>query len=94
MSAPSLVDFFSGAVTFGYIVASFFFVTFWQRTHDRLFINFAVAFALLAVNQVFVFALGYADDRGGYAYVLRVLAFMLILLAIADKNASRRRGPK
>jgi hypothetical protein len=88
-----VIDFLTGAVTLAYIVASMYFVHFWRRTADRLFLAFAVAFALLALNQLAVFALGVDDERYNYAYILRVLGFVLILLAIVDKNvASRRRN--
>ena len=62
-----------------------------RRTSDRLFLNFALAFALLAVNQLLVFALGVGDERGNYAYILRVLGFVLILIAIVDKNIFSRK---
>jgi len=81
-----MIEFLAGALTLAYVVASVYFVHFWQRTKDRLFLAFAAAFALLALNQVAVFALGVGDERYNYAYVLRVLGFILILLAIVDKN--------
>lgn len=88
-----MIDFLSGAVTLAYVVASFYFVQFWRRTADRLFLAFALAFALLALNQVAVFWMGVEDERYNYAYILRVLGFVLILLAIVDKNVfARRRG--
>jgi hypothetical protein len=86
-----VIDFLSGAVTLAYIVASTYFVQFWRRTADRLFLAFALAFALLALNQVAVFVMGVDDERYNYAYVLRVLGFVLILLAIVDKNVFARR---
>ena len=86
-----MIDFLSGAVTLAYILASTYFVHFWRRTADRLFLAFALAFALLALNQLAVFVMGVDDERYNYAYVLRVLGFVLILLAIVDKNWSARR---
>lgn len=88
-----MIDFLSGAVTLAYVVATLYFVHFWRRTSDRLFLAFALAFALLALNQVTVFTLGVDDERYNYAYILRVLGFILILVAIIDKNvfAIRRR---
>ena len=86
-----MIDFLSGAVTLAYVIAAFYFFSFWQRTHDRLFVSFALAFALLALNQLAVFVIGAADERGNYAYVLRVLGFGLILAAIVDKNFGRRK---
>lgn len=88
-----MIEFLSGAVTFGYLVAALFFARFWKKTGDRLFIAFAVAFVLLALNQALAQWLGAADERVGYTYLLRVLGFALILAAIVDKNlsGSRRR---
>lgn len=81
-----MIEFLAGALTLAYVIASIYFVHFWRRTADRLFLAFALAFALLAMNQVTVFALGVADERHNYAYILRVLGFVLILAAIVDKN--------
>jgi hypothetical protein len=86
-----MIDFMSGAVTLAYVVASTYFVQFWKRTADRLFLAFALAFALLALNQLAVFVMGVDDERYNYAYILRVLGFVLILFAIVDKNIARRR---
>ena len=86
-----MIDFLAGALTLAYIIAAVYFVHFWHRTTDRLFLAFAAAFALLALNQLTVFALGVNDERHNYAYVLRVLGFVLILAAIIDKNLHRSR---
>ena len=86
-----MIDFLSGAVTLAYVVGSMYFVHFWKRTSDRLFLAFALAFALLALNQAGVFVMGTEDERYNYVYILRVLGFVLILLAIVDKNIARRR---
>ena len=89
-----MIDFLAGALTLAYVIAAVYFVHFWQRTSDRLFLAFAAAFALLAVNQLAVFVLGIDDERYNYAYVLRVCGFILILLAILDKNLyGRKRRP-
>jgi hypothetical protein len=85
-----LVDFLSGAVTFGMMIAALFFVRFWRRSGDELFLHFALAFALLGVAQaVITLSDAYLEDRG-WAYVIRLCAFLLILFAIARKNRQRR----
>ena len=86
-----MMEYVSGAVTLGYLVAALFFARFWKRTRDRLFVAFAVAFVLLAINQALAQWLGAADERVGYTYLLRVLGFVLILAAIVDKNVSDRK---
>jgi peptidoglycan/LPS O-acetylase OafA/YrhL len=86
-----MIEYVSGAITLGYLVAGAFFARFWRRTHDRLFLAFGVAFVLLALNQALAWWLGDADERVGYTYLLRILGFILILVAIIDKNVPRRR---
>ena len=84
-----MIEFMSGAATMGFLVAAIFFLRFWKRTADRLFLSFALAFTLLALNQALAQWFGAADERVSYTYMLRVLGFVLILFAIVDKNISR-----
>ncbi|HYX65404.1 MAG TPA: DUF5985 family protein [Burkholderiales bacterium] len=81
-----MIEFLSGAVTMGFVVAAVFFLRFWRRTRDRFFFAFAIAFLLLALNQALAQWLGAADERVMYTYLLRVLGFVIILAAIIDKN--------
>ena len=69
----------------GFLVASGFFLRFWQESRDRLFALFAGAFLLLAVNRVLL-VMFQAQESNLAPYVLRLLAFLLILTAIVDKN--------
>jgi hypothetical protein len=92
-----MIEFLAGAVTLGFVVASGFFMRFWRKTADRLFLAFGLAFLLLALNQGLAQWLGAADERVGYTYLLRVLGFILILGAIIDKNlaqSGKKRGSK
>jgi L-asparagine transporter-like permease len=86
-----MIEFMSGAITMGCLVAAGFFMRFWRQTADRLFLAFAVAFVLLALNQALAQWFGAANERIAYTYLLRVLGFVLILVAIVDKNVARRR---
>lgn len=81
-----MIEFLAGAVTLAHIISVVFFLRFWRKTADRLFLSFAIAFSLLALNQIAVSVLGAADERTNYAYILRVLGYVIILLAIVDKN--------
>ena len=85
-----MVDFLSGAITLAYLVGAGFFMRFWRRTADRLFLWFALAFVLLAVHQWVSFAYSVISEANG-VYALRVLAYAIILYAIIDKNLSSRR---
>jgi hypothetical protein len=88
--SATVINFLAGAVTLGFFVAAAFFLRFWRRTRDRLFLAFAAAFTLLALNQLLAAFLGASDELTPYTYVLRVLGFVLILFAIIDKNVSNR----
>jgi hypothetical protein len=81
-----MIEFLAGAVTVGYLVAAGFFARYWRKTEERLFLIFAIAFALLALNQALAHALLVVSEPSSFVYGLRVLAFLLILIAIVDKN--------
>lgn len=86
-----LNQFVSGAITMGYLVAGLFFLKFWKQSRDRLFSWFALAFFILA-GQRLALALTTQNSEGTvFLYVVRLLAFLLILAAIVDKNRSSGR---
>lgn len=82
----TLFDFLSGAVTFGFLLAALFFLRFWKRTRDGLFLAFSVAFLLLGLVQA-ILALGNIPiEERSWVYTIRLAAFLLILFAIGRKN--------
>ncbi|TMJ16751.1 MAG: hypothetical protein E6G94_03365 [Alphaproteobacteria bacterium] len=84
-----LYDFLSGAVTFGYFLAGLFFLRFWRRTGDALFLSFALAFALLGAGQALLTLAEMPVEERSWIYLFRLAAFLLIIVAILRKN---RRG--
>lgn len=83
-------NFVAGVLTTGYFIAGLFFLKFWRRTRDSLFLTFACAFALMAVNQAVPALFGIPDEALGGVYLLRLAAFLLIIWAILRKNLARR----
>lgn len=65
------------------------FVRFWRQTSDRLFAFFAAAFALLGMNLVLLAAINPAHESRHLIYLLRLAAFLLIIVGIVDKNRAR-----
>ncbi len=64
------------------------------RLSAAAFAGLAAAFALLADYQTLATFLSAGHELIPYAYMLRVLGFILILWAIVDKNLSARgNGP-
>jgi len=86
----NLIDYLAGAVALAYFLAGVHFLRFWKRTRDRLFLHFAFAFWLFMLNQILSSLLGADGELTGYAYILRVLGFGLIIVAIVDKNTARK----
>ena len=83
--------FISGVLAAGYAVAVLFFLKFWRETGDRLFAWFAAAFALLLVQRVaLAVVVGWNGETWWY-YLIRLLAFLLIIVAILDKNRAAGR---
>jgi hypothetical protein len=82
----TLHDFMSGAVALGFGVCALFFLRYWRRTREELLLAFSVAFLLLGIAQT-VLALGnIPTEERGSLYLLRLAAFLLILVAIWRKN--------
>jgi hypothetical protein len=78
--------FVSGLITMGYLISGLFFIRFWARTRDPLFAAFAAAFWLLAVNQALLALSNLPVEERSWMYLLRLCAFVIIILGIAMKN--------
>jgi len=88
----SALLFANGVLTAGFLALALFFLKFWRRTRDGFFALFAAAFALLAANA-FASALSgaHSENTNPSIYLLRLCAFVLIIVAIARKNVASRR---
>lgn len=82
-------QYISGALTMGYLAAGLFFLRFWKKTRDRLFAFFALAFWLLAGQRLALAVTTQTSEGNLFLYGVRLLAFVLILVAIIDKNRQR-----
>lgn len=81
--------FISGAIAMGFVVCTVFFLRFFRRTRDSLFLVFAIAFFLLALNQALTTLLGLPLEERSWLYLLRLAAFLIIIAAIVRKNMRR-----
>jgi uncharacterized membrane protein len=86
MNTPAFHAFMSGAIALGFLAIGLFFLSFWRRTRDRLFALFATAFFLLAVERVILVLVSPEYEFRPYIYVVRLLAFLVIIAAIVDRN--------
>lgn len=76
----------SGAIAMACLTIAFFFVHFWQRTRDRLFLAFAAAFLMLMLERLILLTLGPTHEFTPFVYLVRFSAFVLIIAAVIDKN--------
>lgn len=85
-----LAAFLAGAATMGLLVSALFFLRFWRDTQDGLFLGFAVAFLLLGAGQTILALADTPAEERAPIYVIRLVAFLLILYVIARKNLRSR----
>jgi len=83
--------FFLGVIFTASITASLFFLKFWRMTRDSLFLAFAAAFAIEGLNRLTFLFVEHPNEGTPAIYVIRLLAFLLILAAIFRKNRRRQR---
>jgi hypothetical protein len=75
-----------GAIAMACFTISLFFVRFWLTTRDRFFLYFSVSFAIEGCIRVMLVLLELPTEKEPLIYLMRLLAFILILYAIIDKN--------
>jgi hypothetical protein len=83
-------EFLWGMLTMASIVAGLFFLRYWRASRDRLFAFFASAFAVMSISWAGLAATSPSFEARHYVYLIRLLAFAIIIFGILDKN--RRAG--
>lgn len=75
-----------GAIGTGSWIVGTFFARYWRRTHDRLYLFFAASFLIQAIDRLLLGLYGGASEDDAFFYVIRLAAYLLIVVAIIDKN--------
>jgi hypothetical protein len=83
-------SFFWGANATAAFIVGLFFLRFWREVRDPLFLLFASAFWLLCLNWTILQVVQPSAETTHYVYLLRLAAYLLIIVAILDKNRPRR----
>jgi hypothetical protein len=90
-------SFIDGAILMEFLVAALFFLRFWKRSGDRFFLLFAIAFMIMAINRGALTWLTPGQQVPSEAHVtlysVRLLAFLVLLIAIIDKNRTGAKRP-
>ena len=78
--------FLVGVIATASVTAGVFFLKFWRDTRDSLFLAFAVSFIIEGLNRVTTLFLSRPNEGSPGIYLVRLLAYLLILAAIVRKN--------
>ncbi len=84
-------DVLTGAIAMGSIIIALFFLRFWRDSGDRFFLYFALSFFIEGLHRVYSTLHDHGGEDSPAHYVIRVLAYGLILWAILEKNLPREK---
>jgi hypothetical protein len=71
------------------ITVGVYFLKFWHRTGDLLFLAFSAAFIIEGLNRIGFLFIERPNEGSPIIYLVRLLAFLLIIVAIVWKNRGR-----
>ena len=83
-----------GAIAMACWTAGLFFLRFWKDTKDRFFLFFAISFFAEGLNRFGLAMTANPNEDRPFFYFVRFLSFLVILIAIADKNWSKKNRGK
>jgi uncharacterized membrane protein HdeD (DUF308 family) len=78
--------FLLGVIVTASLTAAGFFWRFYRQTRDKLFFAFAAAFAIEGINRMAFLLVDQPSEGSPVIYMVRLVAFLLILGAIVAKN--------
>jgi uncharacterized membrane protein HdeD (DUF308 family) len=78
--------FLVGVIATSSIMAGIFFLKFWKRTRDFLFLAFAIAFIIEGLDRACVMMVARPNEGSPWIYLVHLLAAALLLFAILKKN--------
>jgi hypothetical protein len=87
-------DILVGAIVMGSLVIALFFLRFWRNTRDRLFLYFALSFGIEAIHRLYSALSKDGGEDSPLHYLVRLVAYGLIIWAILEKNLPTRRPQK
>jgi Fe2+ transport system protein B len=82
----------AAATGMGCAVAGLLFLRYWKTTRDRLFAFFAASFGLMAANRLALIVAGDTQEATTFIYMVRLAAFLLIIVGVLEKNVKRSTG--
>lgn len=90
MNNPLLAATLLGAIAGGCFVVGLVFLRYWRSSRDRFFLFFMLSFWLEGGNRVHMALTGSWNETDPAHYLVRLLSYALIVVAIWDKNRPGR----
>ncbi|HEY7378827.1 MAG TPA: DUF5985 family protein [Steroidobacteraceae bacterium] len=81
-----LEPFLLGVIVMGCLTSAAFFLKFWLRTRDSLFLAFAIAFFVEGLNRIALLFMAHPSEARPEIYLVRLFAFLIVAAAIVHKN--------
>lgn len=81
-----------GALAMAGGIAALFFIHSWRISGDRLFVYFASAFGVMSLQWIALAASDPALEAHQMVYIVRLAAFVLLVVGIVDKNRRNSRS--
>jgi len=85
--------FLLGVIVTASLTAAGFFWRFYRQTRDRLFLAFSGAFCIEGINRMAFLLIDEPSEGSPAIYMVRLIAFLLLLGAIIAKNRTPSRRP-
>jgi uncharacterized membrane protein HdeD (DUF308 family) len=85
-----LNGFLLGIIVACSLTAGAFFIKFWRQTRDTLFLAFAASFIVEGLNRTMILFVDEPNLGHPVIYLVRLLSYLLILIAIINKNRAPR----
>ena len=87
-------DLITGMIAMASLIIGLFFLRFWRNTKDRFFLYFALSFGIEGVHRIVTTYAYDPQEESPLHYLVRLLAYGLIIWAILEKNlpARKKRG--
>ena len=86
----ALIPFLQTVSATAAFASGLFFFRFWRESRDRLFAFFGAAFFVLALSWTLLALINPSDETRPYIYAIRLIAFLLMILGMVDKNRAGR----
>ncbi len=85
--------FLSGIMMVTFAASGLFFLKFWSRTRQPFFLAFALACWMISIERVLMLFVGVGKEIHPSSYILRLVAFSLIMAAFLQANRKRKNSP-